>query len=211
MRWHLTQKQDTKLLIESLKTSQVGKYISTFEEKSFVCVGVCVPVISVSQVQLQSDLQCVLSARVWGERDFMIMETIFLTRERERERENKVLSSFYQCIDVKAFRWVGFIFHGKILAMLLCCIGAQGKSKDSHPRPCFSLSLLGHLSLGSRVYVSALRLFSNSLLSPATCLPSYRNAAPWSTPKRSCIHLSSTFSHLWFSAFRSVSRCPLLI
>lgn len=64
MRWHLTQKQDTRLLIESLKTSQVGKYISTFEEKSFVCVGVCVPVISVSQVQLQSDLQCVLSARV---------------------------------------------------------------------------------------------------------------------------------------------------
>lgn len=125
----------------------------------------------------------------------MIMETIFLIRERERE--NKVPSSFYQCIEVKAFRWVGFIFHGKILAMLLCCIGALGKSKDSHPSPCFSLSLLGHLSLGSRVYVSALRqrLFSNSLLSPATCLPSSRNAAPWSTPSTPTKNLV-VFTHL---------------
>lgn len=42
----------------------------------------------------------------------MIVETTFFMRETEQ--------TFYQCIKVKVFRCVGFMFHGKILAMLLC-------------------------------------------------------------------------------------------
>lgn len=56
----------------------------------------------------------------------MIVETIFFYIY---EKTGESFSSFYQCINAKVFRCVGFMFHGKILAMLLCYFRAL--SKDS--------------------------------------------------------------------------------
>lgn len=68
---------------------------------------------------------------------FRIRQTIF-----QSSKERMLL---FLCVVV--WGWVGVTFHGNILALLLTRIRPQGKYKDSHPIPCFSLSLPCHLQL----------------------------------------------------------------